>query len=845
MKRKIIGAVIITITAIGILGIFRCSSPIAGNGSQIPNNHTAMVYNPGGTPAVNACVLFYPRDRDPRPGQDSSAVDSTRTDTNGNYMDTLESGTYNVIVTGDSGWAYEDSIMATAGSPVKPPACTLKTPGTIRGVVQLEQGGDSRTALILFLGTHTFTAPDDSSGNFTTDSMAGGRYRVRILTTLPDYQVLDTILTVIAGTQNVLPQPIILHYTGIPIPAGLFTTYDTVKGIVTVRWNRVTFQELQGYIVYRNDTSTTVPQQISGNTAITDTFYRDTVFHDLLDTNTFVYEYRVKVQDKSANIGNKFSAPCEETAASPTEVRTFIDVQTLNSINDTASINDSVKIIALFQNQTRMNSKLSWYVEKEDSLVNQKHISLYAGTDTLLNIWRTPGIKKVFVKIQDTAGTVWKDSIIVTIVIDVPVANAGNDTNASINDTIRLHGSATQRFGSIVKWEWKFGSGSWNTTSGPDTMVILPSTSLAYVCSLAVTDDDGNRSVDGIKIVVTNNVICVAASIYSNTFSLFLKIDSTLWACGWNEEGELGDGTTISKSTPVYVMSHVRSMSAGGAHSLILKTDGTLWACGWDREGALGDGDTIYKSTPVYVMSDVKSMSAGGDHSLILKTDGTLWVCGNNNCGQLGVGDTINRNTPVYVMSSVKGIAGGGNHSLILKSDNTLWSCGFNSYWELGVGDAINRSTPVYVMSDVHSIEAGQENTLILKTDNTLWTFGENCGLLDSGTNYATFHHTPVQVMSNVQSMSSGTHSLILKTDSTLWAGGSNYFGELGTYGAPMFITPPVQVMSNVRSMAAGMCYSLIMKTDGTLWACGNNQYGPLGDGTTIGRSPPVQIILP
>jgi alpha-tubulin suppressor-like RCC1 family protein len=98
------------------------------------------------------------------------------------------------------------------------------------------------------------------------------------------------------------------------------------------------------------------------------------------------------------------------------------------------------------------------------------------------------------------------------------------------------------------------------------------------------------------------------------------------------------------------VMSGVRSMAAGEYFSLILKTDGTLWACGYNYYGQLGDGTTATRYTPVQVMSGVRSMAAGEHFSLILKTDGTLWACGYNYYGQLGDGTTTTRSTPVRII---------------------------------------------------------------------------------------------------------------------------------------------------------------------------------------------------
>src|SRR5271157_1033275 len=218
--------------AVAVVAI-QCMNPNGGTGSSTESRVTAMVYNPGGTPAAHAKVMFYPVNYNPHTGglgktATVATVDSTTTDANGNYTATLDSGTYNIIASGGGNLAYQDSITVTKGDTVKPPPDTLKVPGTIQGIIQMQPGDDARTVFILFMGTHTFTMPVDIAGNFTTDNMAAGTYSVRIITTTPNYKVLDTNLNVIAGTVNVLPAPIVLQYTGIPIPEGLKINYDTL-----------------------------------------------------------------------------------------------------------------------------------------------------------------------------------------------------------------------------------------------------------------------------------------------------------------------------------------------------------------------------------------------------------------------------------------------------------------------------------------------------------------------------------------------------------------------------------------------------------------------------------------
>jgi alpha-tubulin suppressor-like RCC1 family protein len=115
-------------------------------------------------------------------------------------------------------------------------------------------------------------------------------------------------------------------------------------------------------------------------------------------------------------------------------------------------------------------------------------------------------------------------------------------------------------------------------------------------------------------------------------FSLILKSDSTLWACGCNGKGQLGVGDYENRTVPVMVMRGVNDISAGFSHSLMLKTDGTLWGCGENQDGQLGDGTTTNHAFPIRIMSEVQSMKASRSmfvgYSFILKKGGDLWAIG-------------------------------------------------------------------------------------------------------------------------------------------------------------------------------------------------------------------------
>ncbi len=93
----------------------------------------------------------------------------------------------------------------------------------------------------------------------------------------------------------------------------------------------------------------------------------------------------------------------------------------------------------------------------------------------------------------------------------------------------------------------------------------------------------------------------------------------SLMAMGANSYGQLGDGTTTERITPIQVATDISQVAAGPVHSLFVKTDGTLWAMGYNESGQLGDGTSTDRITPVQVASDVSQVAAGSEHSLFLQ----------------------------------------------------------------------------------------------------------------------------------------------------------------------------------------------------------------------------------
>lgn len=223
-----------------------------------------------------------------------------------------------------------------------------------------------------------------------------------------------------------------------------------------------------------------------------------------------------------------------------------------------------------------------------------------------------------------------------------------------------------------------------------------------------------------------------------NYHSTAIKTDGTLWGWGDNYNGQLGDSSTVDKSSPVQTVaggSNWKEVSCGsGDQVMAIKTDGTLWGWGKNYYGTLGNNKDIFnESSPVQTIcggTDWKMVVCGGLFTSAIKTNGTLWTWGSNYNGELGDSTTVLKSSPVQTIcggTDWKMVSCGTYHTAAIKTDGTLWTWGRNYYGELGDSTIINKSSPVQTIvggTSWKTIYAGSYHTAGIKTDGTLWQFG-------------------------------------------------------------------------------------------------------------------------
>jgi alpha-tubulin suppressor-like RCC1 family protein len=162
-------------------------------------------------------------------------------------------------------------------------------------------------------------------------------------------------------------------------------------------------------------------------------------------------------------------------------------------------------------------------------------------------------------------------------------------------------------------------------------------------------------------------------------------------------------------------------VSGGGTHSLGLTSDGIAYAWGLNSVGQLGDGTTVAKSSPVTVIGGITNwsqLSAGNNFNLGLTSTGIAYAWGTNNVGELGDETTTSRSSPVTVVGGITNwsqLSAGDNHSLGITSAGVAYAWGFNSTGQLGDETTTNRSSPVTVVGGLTNwsqLSGGKNHTL-------------------------------------------------------------------------------------------------------------------------------------
>ena len=289
----------------------------------------------------------------------------------------------------------------------------------------------------------------------------------------------------------------------------------------------------------------------------------------------------------------------------------------------------------------------------------------------------------------------------------------------------------------------------WSMVSaGSSFAVVLKTNGTIWGFGLNTSGQLGNNSTTNASVPIQIGADSDWAYISSgDAFTLAIKNNGTLWGWGDNTGGQLGNGTSGSGNmmlVPTQIgTSNWLKVSGGTNHTLAIKTDGTLWGWGTNNNGKLGNGTTVDSYVPIQIsaLTTWQSVMAGQSHSVAKKNDGTVWTWGDNTNGQLGDGTsgaTAYKTSPQNIGMSVStSIARGYQHTLLRKNDGKLYAWGGNTSGQLGDGSNTQKVLPVLINNDSDwvTIDSKATHTVALKSDGSLYAWGSNLnGKLGDGT---------------------------------------------------------------------------------------------------------------
>jgi alpha-tubulin suppressor-like RCC1 family protein len=397
-------------------------------------------------------------------------------------------------------------------------------------------------------------------------------------------------------------------------------------------------------------------------------------------------------------------------------------------------------------------------------------------------------------------------------------------------------------------------------------MISRPTWSLAIAlsCAMLAACNETATAPEPEASDIQANVSAAAALSFSAVSSggahtCGLTSDQRLYCWGWNYNGQVGDGTNgniRTRPVPVGGALRFRQVDLGTSHTCAITTGDLLYCWGWNEFGQLGNGTKSFgRSTPGPVSGNhrFRSVAGGSLHTCAISmADNRAYCWGSNTSGQLGDGTTSERLTPTPVRGTMRfRRITAGDHTCGLNTENRAFCWGTNRYGQLGDGtETPQRLTPTRVTGGraFKEIDAGNRHTCAVTAADFrafCWGDGRN-GALGNGRRYLSFWPRAVSGGLTFDRVTAGnSHTCGETTGNRAYCWGYNETGALGDGTTTTRLTPVAVKGNHFFSQLSAGGHSCGRTAESRAYCWGGNEVGQLGDGTTTTRTTPTPVAGP